>query len=313
MEVIRGIRNLKRALERPVVMIGNFDGVHLGHQKILSVAKEQARSRSGTLVAYTFRPHPRVALRPEAEIPLLLTYDEKLELLGQMGVDVVIDEPFSREFSTTTAERFFSDVILTQLNAVSIVVGYDFAFGKEREGHLDALASLCERAAVNLTVVEPQRLGDEVVSSSRIRKHLLAGDVAAAARLLGREFFYRGVVIKGEARGRKIGFPTANLRLENKIALPNGVYATWAVLGDRRFNSVTNVGTRPTFVEATGSELPVLIETHLLDQSLDLYGNTLEVRFVDRLRDERKFDSVEALTAQIAQDVIAARRILTSS
>jgi riboflavin kinase/FMN adenylyltransferase len=317
METIHGIGALNKSLPHVVLTIGNFDGVHLGHQRIIQLAVEKARAKGGTAVAYTFRPHPQVALRPGARVALLLTYDEKLEFLAAQGLDVTIEEPFSREFSTVEPQHFFTDVILRRLSAQAIVVGYDFAFGKERSGNLSALEAFCKSAGVELTIVAPQREDSEVVSSSRIRQHLVAGDVDKASGLLGREFFYRGIVVRGEGRGRKIGFPTANLKIENKTTLPYGVYATWAMLDGKKMASVTNVGVRPTFSEPgtaagqlDGPELPALVETHLLDTTMDLYGQTLEVRFVKRLRAERRFPGVDALKAQIAADAAQARDLL---
>lgn len=319
MEIVRGVSHLSIPLKHPVVTIGNFDGVHLGHREIIRRTIEKARARGGMAIAYTFRPHPQQALRPGTYLPLLSTYDEKLELLAGTGIDAVVEEPFSREFSTVPPEAFFNDVLIRRLSAEAIVVGYDFAFGKERQGHLEVLEKFCRKVGVELTVVPPQRTDSEVVSSSRIRQHLLAGDVEAANRLLGRPFSYSGVVSRGEGRGRKIGFPTANLELENKLALPYGVYATWAVceplFPGKILPSVTNVGVRPTFTSkktALGEELPALVETHLLDLTVDLYGSRLEVRFVRRLREERKFSGIDALKAQIALDASAARTILSS-
>jgi riboflavin kinase / FMN adenylyltransferase len=224
---------------------------------------------------------------------------------------VIIEEPFSREFSTISPETFFTDVLLRKLSAEAIVVGYDFAFGKERQGHLEILEKFCKSSNVELTVVPPQRIGSEVVSSSRIRQHLLAGDMPAANRLLGREFVYKGVVIKGEGRGRKIGFPTANLKLDNKLSLPYGVYATWATVHGKRYPSVTNIGVRPTF-QTGPTELPALVECHLLDTTIDLYGHTLEVGFVQRLREEKKFPGIDALKNQIALDAGEARVLLAA-
>ncbi len=292
-----------------MVTIGNFDGVHLGHRAIIEATVEQAKARGGMSIAYTFRPHPRLALNPASPVPLLCTYQEKAELLLQSGIDLVIEEPFSREFSTTSPETFFSESLVRKLNAEAIVVGYDFAFGKERSGGLTALESFCKSARVQLTVVPPQRTGSEVVSSSAIRSHYLKGDIASGNRLLGREFSYSGVVVRGEGRGRKIGFPTANLQLENKLALPYGVYATWARLGEQTFQSVTNIGVRPTFGK---EDLPALVECHLLDASIDLYGSLLEVKFVEKLRDEQKFPSIDALKAQISADAGRARVSLGS-
>lgn len=309
MQVFRGYHAIERTPPHAVVTIGNFDGVHLGHRKILEAAVSQARKRGGTAVAYTFRPHPQLALRPDADVKLLCTYDEKLELIERIGIDWVIEEPFSREFSTTEPEAFFSEVLIRRLGAEAVVVGYDFAFGRGREGHLQNLELFCRRSGVPLTVIPPQRAGSDVVSSTRIRQQLLAGDVPAANQLLGRRFFYRGIVIRGEGRGRKLGFPTANLKIENKLALPHGVYATWAKLGDRFIPSVTNVGVRPTF-EKSDKELAALVETHLIDFAEDLYGQILEVQFLARLRAERKFAGIEPLKAQIRNDLEQARAVL---
>jgi riboflavin kinase/FMN adenylyltransferase len=309
MLIVRGIEALSHAVIHPVVTIGNFDGVHLGHQKIIQLAVEKSRSMGGQVVAYTFRPHPQVALRPGSQVQLLMTYDEKLEALEKLGVDLVIEEPFSREFSIIEPEIFFNEVLLRKLSAENIVVGYDFAFGKERHGHLEALALFCKNAKVELHVVQPQRIDGEVVSSSKIRQHLMSGEMEAAGKLMGRSFFYRGIVIRGEGRGHKIGFPTANLKLEDKLALPYGVYATWAIHEGILYPSVTNVGVRPTF-QVGSKELPALVETHLLNTAIDLYGDSIEVQFEARLRGEQKFTGIESLKAQIRLDAIEAERRL---
>jgi riboflavin kinase / FMN adenylyltransferase len=310
MELFCGIESLKRRILHPVITIGNFDGVHLGHQKIIRLALEKARSRGGQCVAYTFRPHPQIALRPGAQVPLLSTYDEKLEIFDHLGVDIVIEEPFSREFSTTEPDRFFKEILLQKLGVEAIVVGYDFAFGRERHGHLDSLKEFCQESGVELTIVPPYEVAGQTVSSSKVRQFLLSGKIKEANHFLGRHFFYRGVVIKGEGRGRKLGFPTANLKLENKLALPYGVYVTWAICDGKRYPSVTNIGIRPTFY-SENEELPALVETHLLHTTLDLYGNTLEVQFVGRLREEKKFSGVEELKKQILQDCHEAEIILS--
>lgn len=316
-EVFRGVETLTHSIPHPVVTIGNFDGVHLGHQHIIRLALEQAKKRKGQCVAYTFRPHPQEALRPESHIQLLSTYDERIELLERAGVDVIIEEPFSRRFSSTAPEQFFNEILLRKLSTEVIVVGYDFAFGKGRHGHLSVLETFCRGAGVELIVVQPQRFENEVVSSSRIRQYLTSGEIESANRLLGRPFSYRGIVMKGEGRGRKLGFPTANLSLENKLVLPFGVYATWAWMKGKKFPSVTNLGVRPTFhhtdqTNELGKELPALVETHLLDVSLDLYGQTLEVQFMHRLRDEKKFAGVNELKMQIALDAEQAKNSLSS-
>jgi riboflavin kinase/FMN adenylyltransferase len=314
MQIFRGRDTLQHPLTHPVIAIGNFDGVHLGHQKILSLAVEEAQARDGHSIAFTFKPHPQVALNPQRKLQLLSTYSEKIEIFKQLGLDFTIEEPFSREFSSTEPKRFFTDILLDQLKAECIVVGYDFGFGRNRGGHLDLLTELCAYANVQLIIVPPFSLHGEVTSSSRIRAYLLEGKIAEANLLLGRKFSYRGIVTHGDARGRKLEFPTANLTLEDKLTLPFGVYATWAKLGDCSFPSVTNVGIRPTFQAADAASMPEpIVETHILDQSLDLYGHTLEVSFVCRIRSEKKFSHLEDLKRQIQEDALAAKKLLSSS
>ena len=320
MKIVRGFQTLTQSIPHPVVTIGNFDGVHLGHQRIIELVIEKARARNGQSVAYTFRPHPQVALWPGSSLQLLSTYDEKLELLLGLGLDWVIEEPFSRKFSETEPAQFFTEILLKSLGAEVIIVGYDFAFGKGRHGHLASLENFCRSASVELIVVPPQRVsgvGDvvpegkgavardaqgfsdaiqtnELVSSSRIRQLLLVGEVERANQLLGRKFSYCGTVIKGDGRGKQIGFPTANLKLmtlENKVPLPFGVYVTETKISatGKIFPSVTNVGLRPTFQTASSDEVfPALVEAHLLDTAMDLYGASIEVSFLRRLREEKK-------------------------
>jgi len=311
MEIIRGLQQVTHSFPKPVVTIGNFDGVHTGHQEILSQVIQQARKREGTAIAFTFRPHPRVALQPEIHLPLLSAYDEKLEHLQRLGIDVVIEEPFSRKFSTMDAADFFSQTLIHGLSAEAVVVGYDFAFGRGRKGHIPVLEQACKQAGVQLTVVSPQRSDGEVVSSSRIRQHLLRGEIQTGNHLLGYSFYYRGIIIRGDRRGHQLGFPTANLRIEDKLVLPCGVYATWAILKGKAFPSVTNVGMRPTFY-AEKTSIP-LVETHLLHEDIDLYGSTLEVRFLEKLRDEQRFQGVDQLIQQIRVDSLKAEKILEKS
>lgn len=307
---VRGIDSLELTRDHAVLTIGNFDGVHLGHQKILAQVIAESKSTGGPACVFTFRPHPQEVLRPGTQVKLLTLYDEKIKIFEEMGIDVVVEEPFSQQFFTLSAREFFEKVIVKGFKAVSIFVGHDFAFGKNREGNLDILKQWCDGRNIRVTVVPPQEFRGEIVSSTRVRTLLGEGNVSEAAKLMGRFFFYRGVVVKGDQRGRLLGFPTANLKLENKLALPRGVYATWAITtkGEHRqkFPAVTNVGVRPTFKEETAQNaLPVVVECHLIlpeGETIDLYGETLEVQFVERFRDEKKFESFEALKAQITQD-----------
>ncbi len=303
-----------------VLTIGNFDGVHLGHREILSRVLAEAKKRQALACVYTFRPHPQEVLRPGTQVKLLTTYDEKLEIFESLGLDVAVEEPFSQEFFTLSAREFFKKVVLDGFKAQALFVGHDFAFGKNREGNLALLRTLCEEYGVELTVISQQSAVGAAVSSTVIRSHLLKAEVAQAAKLLGQYFFYRGTVIKGDQRGRLLGFPTANLQIENKLTLPSGVYATWAWVergGQReRFPSVTNIGTRPTFYSGK-NELPVVVETHLILptslSTIDLYGERLEVQFVEYLRAEKRFNGPDALMVQIRQDVELAQTFLVST
>lgn len=303
-----GIEKLKLDRGNSVLTIGNFDGVHLGHQAIVNAILKKAHEIGGPACLFTFRPHPQEVLRPGNRVKLLTTYDEKVEILESFGLDVVVEQLFSQEFFTLTAREFFERVVVKAFQAKALFVGHDFAFGRNRDGNIETLKNWCKEKGIHLEVIPPFVLNGETVSSTAIREKLSRGEVAEASSLLGRPFFYRGSVVRGDQRGRLLGFPTANLKLEQKLALPHGVYATWAIRkqGDRsiRIPSVTNVGIRPTFHPEL-SDLPVLIETHLIlseSEFPDLYGETLEVQFAERFRDERKFSSFDELKTQIQQD-----------
>lgn len=310
-------------MEAYAVTIGNFDGVHLGHQEVFRVLRAEAARAGVPSLAMTFRPHPQHALNPAKAPPLLLTYDEKVARMRAAGLDKVFEQPFGREFSSQDPEIFFRDHILRHLGARAVVVGYDFAFGRDRAGSQDVLRRLCQDAGIPLIVVPALQRSGAAVSSTRIRNHLLAGEVEAANDLLGYAFFYGGTVIRGDRRGRTLGFPTANLavpsgQVGSKLVLPRGVYVTETVttLSGRQsvHRSVTNLGLRPTFQKsgAEGESVP-LIETHLLDFSDDLYGRTIEVRFMARIRPEMKFSGRDDLHAQILKDAKIAREYSPSS
>jgi len=293
-----------------VLTIGNFDGAHLGHQAVFARTKEVAKRLGASSVALTFKPHSQMALRPESAPKLLMTYEEKAEAILATGVDFVVEEPFSRELSQTPAETFFREYLLGPLSPRAIVVGYDFAFGSDRQGSQEKLEELCATSGVEIEILQPFRLGGEVVSSTAIRRAIAAGEMERATAMLGRPFFYRGVVERGEGRGRAIGFPTANLAMSQKVVVPLGVYACTARVDGRAFEAVTNVGVRPTFARSQAespADWPALIEVHLLDTTQDLYGKTLEVDMRSFLRPERKFSGVEELKVHIAKDVTAAR------
>lgn len=321
MEVVQGFKHLPRVILHPVLTIGNFDGLHVGHQRIIQQAIQKARALQGQCVAMTFTPHPQSVLRPDLPLPQRITTDEeKRTLFAELGVDLLIEQPFTQDFASISAEEFFETVIDRTIGAEAIVIGYDFGFGKNREGSIRTLTELARHRGIELTLVSAQVLSPEnreVISSSRVRDYLLKGELKSANALLGREFSYRGVVVTGDGRGRKIGFPTANLQLvgtgvESKLTLPHGVYVTRAFIEGKEYPSVTNIGIRPTF-SSESTYFPLCIECHLLDSNLDLYGQEIEIRFVTRLREERKFAGIAELKAQIVEDIRCAREVLMGS
>ncbi|MCH8029894.1 MAG: bifunctional riboflavin kinase/FAD synthetase [Candidatus Dadabacteria bacterium] len=289
-----------------VATIGVFDGVHLGHKKILSLLVDAAALRGLKSAVVTFDPHPETVLR-SVDLPLIVPLPERVRLLEEAGVDVTVCYRFTREFSTYTAKKFIVDIVVGTLNVKSLFVGNDFVFGRDREGNAGVLGELGRCAGFEVNVVEPAIVGGEAVSSTSIRTMLQAGEVKKAAELLGRVFSLEGVVSEGEKRGKKIGFPTANLDTEWEILPKIGVYSTWAILNGKRHKSITNVGKRPTF---GNNEL--LVETHIFDFDEDIYGERLRVEFVGRLRDERRFDGVKALVEQITKDVERAKEVLAA-
>lgn len=294
-----------------VVAIGNFDGVHLGHQSILNLAKEYGKRFQLPVVVYTFHPHPTLELRPQSPMKLLMTYEEKRSQIALLGIEDFVEEPFDSEFASTTAEQFFHEILVRRLHAKVLIVGKDFAFGRKREGDTALLEKKCREAGIVLELASPVVLDGKVVSSTLIREALSQGNLKEAEKFLGRPFFYRGEVIHGDKRGRTIGFPTANMKCEEKFPLLPGVYATSVYWRNQTFPSVTNIGKRPTFQGGQElSTIPLKIETHLLNQNFELYGEILEVRFHHRIRDEKKFSSVDELKTQIQSDVNLAKKLL---
>lgn len=311
MEVFNGTNAVGRALTRPVLTVGNFDGIHLGHRAILETVVARARALSGRAVVHTFEPHPRKVLQPERAPRLLTTLEQKLELLDAAGVDAVIVEPFTLEFAKTPADVFIREVLHERIAPVEVYVGYDFHFGRDREGSMRMLTEMGPRLGFAVTIIPEVTVDAGDVNSTRIRELLESAQVEKANEMLGRSYSVRGAVITGEQRGRELGFPTANLEAENEVLPAPGVYAGRACLLDAgdpdagaSWLAVTNVGTRPTFEDAGR----ILAEAHLADFEGDLYGRQIEVSFDRHLRAEQRFDGVEALREQIRADVAEARR-----
>ena len=294
------------SFSRTVVTIGNFDGVHLGHRAILGRVQQRARELEAQAVAVTFDPHPLKVLRPEMHLPLLTTPAQKLELLNASGLEAVVVLPFTREFAALPARDFIMQYFCERLKVREVVVGHDYCFGRNREGNIDLLTELGRTHGFTVQVVWAVEVDGAVVSSSLIRAMLKLGRVEEAAHLLGRSYGVVGRVIQGKGRGAKLlGVPTANIRPENELLPAMGIYAVRVRLGAETWLGAANIGTCPTFENGEFS-----LEVHLLDFAGDLYGNTLEVEFMARLREERKFPSLEALTAQIHADIAAVRRSL---
>jgi len=311
--VVRGSASLDPRPRRPVLTIGNFDGIHIGHRAILRTVIDRARALDGEAVVYTFDPHPRKVLQGAQAPPLLTTTEQKLELLEAAQIDLVVLEPFTREFARTSPDRFVRECVHERIAPLEVYVGYDFHFGRDREGSMRTLVELGPRLGFAVTIIPEVTIGSRDVSSSRIRELIAAGEVAEARLLLGRSFTVRGAVVPGDRRGRSLGFPTANLAPETEVLPGHGVYAGWVRLLDPGeppagafFAAVANVGRRPTFKEHE----PALAEAHLLDFSGDLYGRRIELGFESRLREERRFPGPDALREQIARDVAEARRRL---
>lgn len=286
-----------------VVTIGAFDGVHRGHQYLIGELVEFAQSHDLAPVVLTFYPHPEMVLRGFQPGFYLTLPDTKANLLGQLGVELVVTHPFNDEVRHIRAADFVQN-LLTHLQMRALWIGSDFAMGYQREGNVDFLSQQGKQRGFEVRVIDLMNAGGERVSSSRIREALSAGDVIEAARLLGRPHVVVGEVIRGEGRGRTIGVPTANLAIPPELAIPaRGVYAGWAELDGQRHAAVVNIGMRPTF-DGSGA---LTVEAHLLDFGDNLYGKTVQLAFTDRLRDEQKFPGIEALVAQIHRDIELAR------
>lgn len=310
MEIFEGHRALFRPLRAPAVAIGNFDGVHLGHQRLLEAAVAAARRLGGDAAVLTFEPHPAAVLAPHKAPPLITSLPRKLELLAQAGITACVLEPFTRELAGLSPEAFVQSILVEILGARHIVVGYDFTFGRDRAGTAASLRELGAARGIGVDVIEPVKVGDDVVSSTRVRELVRAGHMAGARALLGRDHDVDGTVIRGDGRGARIGVPTANLAVDSQLLPAPGVYAVRVQLLERAGSpplpGVANLGTNPTFVDRTELSL----EVHVLDFAGDLYDQRVRVQLVERLRGEQRFAGVDALLAQIRADIARAREIL---
>jgi riboflavin kinase / FMN adenylyltransferase len=287
--------------------IGNFDGVHRGHQELLSRIRHDCNNKKLSFVVVTFVPHPQKILKPEKERFLINSYEQRRALLNLMGVDYLVEIGFTRDFSTQNPENFLRSHLLKYSGLRDFYLGYDFAFGANKQGGYDLVKELCAPLNIKVDIQPKFEFHDQVVSSSLIRENLLNGHMNEVNDLLGRSFQLEGVVVKGEGRGKKIGFPTANIQVSPDLLIPQrGVYISRTNYKGMTFNSVTNIGHNPTFKDTR----QIHVETHLFDFDVDIYGEQLEIEFLQKIRNEQKFDTVNELIAQIKLDVDNAKKYL---
>jgi riboflavin kinase/FMN adenylyltransferase len=305
MIVFRDVAEISGPLSNAVVTVGNFDGVHQGHREIFRRVRAAATKSGGVSVVVTFIPHPLKVLSPERDFRLITTYAEKERLIAESGIDCLVTLPFSREFAALPAAVFVRDVLVGRIGMKRLVVGYDYAFGRNREGGVELLGRMGREMNFSVEVLDQIGDGETGFSSSMVRERIGAGDVRGVAPLLGRHFSVGGTVVHGLHRGRKIGFPTANIEAEEELLPQPGVYAVKVEWNGVVRDGACNIGDNPTF---RGTRLTV--EVHVLDFEGDLYGKTLRIHFIERIREERKYPDVLSLIEAIQDDVARCRDIL---
>lgn len=305
MEIILGTDHLKRPFVNPIVTLGNFDGVHLGHQKIFARIKEEAIRMDGEAVVITFEPHPLRVLSPDRCPPLLTPFRQKMLLIEASGIDTVLCIQFTRAFSQMSPLAFIQNVLIEKVAAKKIIVGYNYHFGRNKGGNVETLRTVGKSFHLDVDVMEPLILDGIVVSSSKIRTLIKAGDVETAAKLLGRDFSVTGLVVEGAKRGHTLlGFPTANLAVPEEMVPKAGVYAVEVLWNRQPFNGVGNLGVNPTFQPAhMETKAKVSFEVYILDFNRNIYGDEIQVSFKKRIRDEVRFGSTADLIGQIQRDV----------
>ncbi|MEE9523277.1 MAG: bifunctional riboflavin kinase/FAD synthetase [Thermodesulfovibrionales bacterium] len=307
MKIIRGIENIRGKFSHPVVTIGNFDGVHVGHQKIFRKVIENAKEINGTSATITFEPHPARLISPESGVKMLTPFEEKARLIERMGVDLLLCIDFNREFASLKPDDFIKEVLVKGLNAVHVIVGHNYRFGRGKRGTTELLRRRGKKYGFKVNIVRNARMLNNVVSSSRLRSLLMRGRVCEASSLLGRSYHIEGDVVSGAGRGATmLDTPTANLSTPNELVPKDGVYVVKVKMNKKIYDGVANIGRNPTFGK---NELGY--ETHLFDYKGNLLGKHLRMYFIDRLRSEREFRNAEELKLQIARDIERAKFILT--
>jgi riboflavin kinase/FMN adenylyltransferase len=306
MEIIRGLEDLKENYPNTVITIGNFDGLHLGHQKIIQTVLQESEDINGTSMVVTFDPHPMKILAPEREIKLLTTPKERERLIQTMGIHVLLCITFNEEFSQLTPDDFIDDILVKKINAKKVIVGQNYAFGKARKGTTELLRRRGRKYGFNVKVVRHAKFNGEVVSSSKIRSFLSKGQVFEASTFLGRAYTIEGNVIKGAGRGEKLlHIPTANITTPNELVPKEGVYAVKIGIKNDFFDGVANIGKKPTFGDAVTS-----YEVHIFNYTGNLLGEHLRIHYIDWIRDQQSFPDALSLERQIRNDIEHAREIL---
>ncbi|MGI6678868.1 MAG: bifunctional riboflavin kinase/FAD synthetase [Dehalobacterium sp.] len=307
MKVISNLADFPKNSNFVAVALGNFDGIHLGHQELIKKMVEKAHQENGLAVVFTFDPHPMLVLDKNRNLLFLTTQEEKKRLIGNLGTDIYIPYPFDKKVAEMMPEDFVKDILICDLKAKAIFIGYNFTFGYKAKGDPKLLKELCPQYGCEVTVIPEIKLDQIHVSSSKIRCFIQEGNILAANRFLGYPYSLSGTVVRGRQLGRKLGFPTANIDITPGMLIPKfGVYAVKVQIGNKLYNGVANIGQRPTI----GNNLPENLEVHILDENFDLYNQEIRVFFLEKLRGEKKFSDVSELALQIRSDTYAAGEYL---
>lgn len=306
MQVVYEIENYQPTGQELFLALGNFDGVHRGHQSLINRVIERKTEAGGIGAAFIFEPHPAQLLIPDRMPRLLANPQRKAQLLKRTGLDLLIYNQFSREIASLTPEQFVQHFLVERLHIKEVFVGFNYSFGYKGLGTPQTLEYLGSQYGFGVNIIDPVKINDELVSSSLIRQALEQGEISQATQMLGYRPILDGLVVDGEHRGRQLGFPTANIGIEKIYNIPaRGVYAALAMVNDKAYNAVVNIGSKPTFHK----EYPISIEAHLIDFDGDIYGQSISLSFIEKIRNEQRFDSLEALVAQITQDKEKAQTI----
>jgi riboflavin kinase / FMN adenylyltransferase len=308
MKIIKDLAEIKRD-DKSVITLGTFDGLHLGHQQIVNEVIEKSKQIGGRNFLLTFEPHPRKVIPGRNDVKLLSTFDEKIEILEKLGLENLFVINFTIEFSKQSPEDFVKKYLIDGIGLKEIVIGYDHHFGKERDGNFELLQKMGKKFNFSVTLIPEFSIEDETISSTKIRNALLAGDVTRAGKMLGRFYSFKGVIVRGDGRGRKLGFPTANISVDDtdKLIPAKGIYAAECIVENEKHFGLLSLGSRPTF-HKDGEIIP---EFYIFDFDKDIYDRIMQVNLVEKIRDEEKFNSVEELIVRMKKDEVIGRKILS--